>query len=205
MTPSPSVRLVGNAPTALDRAAFVDAGEVVIRINNAFGFSGVNGARTTHLVLVNCGGQMREWLDEPGFADRLLVRTAGEILLPIHPGKDDLADPPLSQDERTAPDARNYAAEAVHALEAAGRPVAVMPAAIFLKACRLIGYERPERGMDAPSTGLLTLLWALERYAGPIDVLGFGFEGWSGHRWSRERAIFEDFEAKGRIRLHPIA
>ena len=204
MTPS-FVSLVGNAPTDRDRAAAIDRSDVVIRINDCFGLGGVNGSRISHLFLINCGGQMREWLDDPGFADRPAVAGAGEILFPIHPDKDDLIEPPLGADERMAPDARNWAAEAGEMLRAGGRPVTLVDVAIFLRASAIIGNGRTERHMSAPSTGLIALVWALETFSDPIDVYGFGFEGWPGHRWDKERAFFERMRDEGRVRLHPIA
>jgi hypothetical protein len=59
--------------------------------------------------------------------------------------------------------------------------------------------------MSAPSTGLIALLWALETFGCPINVYGFGFDGWEGHRWDRERAFFETMQVEGRARLHPTA
>ncbi|WP_050767419.1 hypothetical protein [Aurantimonas manganoxydans] len=201
----PSISLVGNAPHERDRSASIDASESVIRINNCFGLGGVNGSRTTHLFLINCGGQMREWLDDPDFLARPAVAQAGEILLPIHPGKDDLVEPPLDDAERSAPDARNWAPEAEARLRANGRSVTRVEVDIFLRACAVIGYGRPLRDMSAPSTGLIALLWALETFDNPIDVYGFGFDGWDGHRWSRERALFETMHGEGRVRLHPLS
>lgn len=201
----PSISLVGNAPHERDRSAAIDASESVIRINNCIGLVGVNGSRTTHLFLINCGGQMREWLDDTAFLTRPAVVQAGEILLPIHPAKDDLIAPPLDEAERKAPDARNWAPEAEAMLRADGRTVTRVDVDIFLRACAVIGYPRPQRDMSAPSTGLIALLWALETFGGPIDVYGFGFDGWDGHRWNRERAFFETMQDEGRVRLHPLS
>ena len=198
-----SVCLVGNAPTTFDRSGIVDGCDVVIRINDASGFGGVNGHRLTHLFLINCGGQMREWLDDPEFAVRPVVAAAAEILLPIHPAKDEMIVPPLTPAERSHPDAANYADEARKMLEKHGKTVSVVSVEIFLQAAAIIGFERPERAMDAPSTGLIALCWALETFDDPIDIVGFGFAGWDGHRWGRERAFFEKLQAGGRIRLHP--
>ncbi|MCK5930934.1 MAG: glycosyltransferase family 29 protein [Fulvimarina manganoxydans] len=197
----PIVRLVGNGPVAEDRSQEIDGTEVVVRFNNAAGFGTVNGTRTTHLFLINCGGQAREWLANPGFVDRASVRTSGEILLPIHPAKDDHYLPPLSAAERGEPDARNHAADMVSMLERSDKAVTVLSPEIFLKACRIIGYERPERGMAAPSTGLIALVWALQTFDMPIAVSGFSFEGWPGHRWEAERAFFEAQRDEGRLRL----
>jgi len=66
-----TVALVGNAPDPTERAAGIDAADWVVRFNNAAGFGGVTGRRTTHLALVNHGGQMREWLADPAFGERV--------------------------------------------------------------------------------------------------------------------------------------
>ncbi|MEE2951274.1 MAG: hypothetical protein VYD57_08465 [Pseudomonadota bacterium] len=200
----PAVWLIGNAPVAEDRSRAIDGAEVVVRFNNAFGFGGVTGTRTTHLFLINCGGQAREWLADPNFADRAQAQAAGTILLPIHPAKDDLYRPPLTEAERHEPDAVNMADAMVLMLRGAGKRVGILPPELFLKACRVIGYERPERGMAAPSTGLIALLWALENFDLPIVATGFGFDGWPGHRWVAERAFFEALRGEGRLLIYPL-
>ncbi|MDY8108151.1 glycosyltransferase family 29 protein [Fulvimarina sp. 2208YS6-2-32] len=198
-----TVWIVGNAPATVDRSAEIDGADIVVRFNNAAGFGGVNGSRTTHLFLINCGGQMREWLDDPDFSERPQVQAADCILLPIHPDKDELIDPPLTREERLDPDARNYAREA-HAMlgERSDASVSILPARHFIEACRTIGQIRQERRMPAPSTGLIALHWALATCRSPIDVTGFRFDGWPGHRWEAERAFFRAMEAGGRIRIH---
>ncbi|WP_268879183.1 hypothetical protein [Jiella pelagia] len=164
----------------------------------------MTGSRTTHLFVINCGGQMREWLADPAFVQRAAVRQADEILLPIHPAKDGLIVPPLTDDERSSPDGRNYTQEACAMLAALGKRAAAVDVRHFLTASAIIGYERPERAMSAPSTGLIALVWALETFDDTIAVHGFGFEGWAGHRWDRERAFFEAMHDAGRIRLSPV-
>ncbi|KQT87434.1 hypothetical protein [Aurantimonas sp. Leaf443] len=201
-----TICLVGNAPGQSGAAEAIDACGTVLRFNNAHGFGAATGRRVTHLFLVNCGGQMREWLDDPQFEQRPQVSAAPAILLPIHPDKDDAYDPPLTAAERAEPDGRNHAGEALARLAAeGGRTVEILPARLFLKACRVIGYARPERGMAAPSTGLIGLLWALERVAPGerIEAYGFGFEGWPGHRFEAERRFFEAQAERGRLALHP--
>ncbi|MBP0614418.1 glycosyltransferase family 29 protein [Jiella mangrovi] len=196
--------LVGNAPTREDHSREIDAAKVVIRINNTFGHGSVTGNRTTHLFLINCGGQMRAWLDDAAFRQMPALLQAEEVLLPIHPAKDDLIEPPLTRDERSAPDGRNYADEALATLTSMGKRAALVDVEHFLKASAILGYARPEREMSAPSTGLIALLWALDTFASPIAIYGFGFDGWSGHRWDREKAFFEAMHEAGRIRLGSV-
>lgn len=200
----PAVWLIGNAPVAQDRSRAIDGAEVVVRFNNAFGFGGVTGTRTTHLFLINCGGQAREWLGNSQLTEGAAVRGADDILLPIHPAKDDLYRPPLTEAERHEPDAVNMADAMALMLRGTGKRVGILPPELFLKACRIIGYARPERGMAAPSTGLIALLWALESFDLTIVATGFGFDGWPGHRWAAERAFFEALRDEGRLVLHPL-
>lgn len=195
------VWLIGNGPVSRDRSQEIGAAEIVVRFNNAAGFDTVTGTRTSHLFLINCGGQASEWLADPGFVDRPVVRAAKEILLPIHPAKDNHYSPPLTEAERGEPDARNHADAMVSMLERSGKSATILSPNLFLKACRIIGYERPERGMAAPSTGLIALVWALGTFDKPVAATGFGFDGWSGHRWKAERAFFEAQQDKGRLRL----
>lgn len=191
-----SIAIVGNAPGMSDRAARIDAADWVVRFNNPAGFGGPSGRRITHLALVNHGGQMREWLEDPSFVARACVRDARTILFPF-PRK---AAPLAANDE----DGRDWTDEAIARLAPHDTPVEILPPEVHRAAAALLpgqGGTRP-----APSTGLLVALHLVFRFGGrtAIDVYGFGFEGWEAHDWARERRWFHAMHAEGMLRLHPL-
>ncbi|WP_279356931.1 hypothetical protein [Methylobacterium indicum] len=195
--PGPSLHgpvvVVGNAP-GVDAAAAIDAGGSVVRFNNAAGFGGRAGTRVTHLVLVNRGGQMREWLDDPGFRDRPVVRQAGCFVLPF----------PMLPEAHNRPEPICFTREALAMLRPLGRPVHILPEELHEAARADLGPLAAER--PNPSTGFLTVLALLAgRPAGaePVEAHGFGFAGWPGHPWAAERAWCLRAAAAGRLRLHP--
>ena len=187
--------LVGNAPVEGDRAALVDGADAVVRFNGASGFAGATGSRTDRLFLVNCGGQMREWLDDPAFAMRPAVAAARRIVLPIAPTGQGIVEPDA---DRFAGHV-NHAAEATARLRAAGRAVRVLPRRAFEAACAALAIE-PDGGR-APSTGFV----ALHHYrtglpaAWTVELVGFGFDGWQGHAWDAERTWVERRLGRGLV------
>jgi hypothetical protein len=108
--------IVGNAP-GIEAAAAIDAAPSVVRFNNAAGFRGRTGSRVTHLALVNRGGQMREWLADPGFLDRPVVRAAEAFILPF----------PMLPAEHNRPEQVCWTREALALLAPLGKPVHVLP------------------------------------------------------------------------------
>lgn len=185
--------IVGNAP-GLDAAAAIDAAPCIVRFNNAPGFGGRTGSRVTHLALVNRGGQMREWVADPHFLDRPVVRRAKAFILPF----------PMLPAEPNRPEQVCWTREALALLAPLGRPVHILPEDLHREARRCLAPETTDR--PNPSTGfLVTLAFLLGRPPGrgPVDAHGFGFAGWPGHPWSAERAWFRQAEAAGRLRLHP--
>jgi hypothetical protein len=189
------VAIVGNDPALGDVSSAVAGADHVVRFNNAPGFAGKAGARVTHLVLVNRGGQMREWLDDPDFIDRPALRAARSILLPF---------PELAPEAQTGSERTCWTREALARLEPLGVPVAVLPQALHDRARACL---RPWTGAEPnPSTGFLAAFHVLSGRdeAEPlVDVHGFGFAGWPGHPWAAERRWFEAGHAAGRLRLHP--
>jgi hypothetical protein len=187
------VAIVGNAP-GLDAAAAIDGAPRVVRFNNAPGFGGRAGSRVTHLALVNRGGQMREWLADPRFLDRPVVRHADAFILPF----------PRLPAEHNRPEQVCWTREAVARLAPLGRPIHILPEDLHETA-----RQRLAPGTDGrpnPSTGfLVTLAFLLGGPLGhgPIEAHGFGFDGWPGHPWAAERAWFRQAEADGQLRLHP--
>ena len=201
------VALVGNAPEVADHAGEIDGADLVVRMNNAHGLGAMTGSRTTCLFLVNCGGQMREWLDDPAFTRRRAFRDARHVLLPIDPEHVHLFDPPLTAVERRGAAAEDWTREATARFTAAGKRVTVVPANTFARTCREIATPM-RAGMAPPSTGLLAAAYVLEtlgRVGCEIDVYGFGFEGADLHAWSREERWFRERHEEGALTLHPLA
>lgn len=193
-----SVAVVGNAPDLADQSRRIDAADWVVRFNNAAGFGGRAGSRVTHLALVNHGGQMREWLEDPDFLNRPAIRAAGTFFFPF-PQKD---EPALAPDA----DGRCWTREAMARLSPLGGEVTVLPDRVRRDAEEILAASGQASGhaAAAPSTGFLVLLHlvGLLPPSLTIDVHGFGFEGWSGHDWKAERQWFEDRRRDGRLRLH---
>lgn len=192
--------LVGNAPPRRDEADVVDSHERVVRINKCAGLGERRGSRISDLVLVNCGGQMKAWLNDPGFTEASFIDIAARVVLPIHPDKDRLLFGDTPPEER-AGDAENHTEAASRRLRAAGKEVAVLDPGIFLSALEIIDVPvAPD--MPAPSTGLLALIWLLDEDPDArIAMTGFTFEGWGGHAWERERRFVERLRECGRVTL----
>jgi hypothetical protein len=191
-----TVAIVGNAPEMTNQSGQIDACDWVIRFNNAAGFGGHSGSRVTHLILVNHGGQMREWLDDPLFTQRAVIRGTKEVLFPF-PAK-------VGSLEEHGEDGRDWTAEAIGALAPIVPSIKLLPKIAHAQAqVWLAGQNRPDA---VPSTGFLVGLYlvAFLPSTTKITVHGFGFAGWDGHDWASERAWFERMRDEGRIRLQPL-
>lgn len=200
LLPSPlrRIAIVGNAPDLTPSGEAIDAADWVVRFNNAAGFGGAAGRRVTHLALVNHGGQMREWLADPGFGERPHVRAAERILFPF--GR----KPP--EENRDGEDGRDWTAEAEGRLRREGRAVEILAEGSRRAATATLLAQGGREGAP-PSTGFLVahhLAGLPETQGAGFDVFGFAFEGWSGHGWAAERRWFEAMARAGRFRLHPL-
>ncbi|KQT68930.1 MULTISPECIES: glycosyltransferase family 29 protein [unclassified Aureimonas] len=191
-----SIAIVGNAPDMADQGGRIDAADWVVRFNNASGFGAHAGRRVTHLALVNHGGQMREWLDDPGFISRPVVRAAGSILFPFARKAGPLEDPDA--------DGRCWTAEAEARLGPLGSSMTILPFDVHRKAEAILRTR--DRPYAVPSTGFLVALHVLSALPAStrVGLYGFGFAGWSGHHWQGERAHFEALRKAGRLDLHPL-
>ncbi len=184
------IALVGNAPGTGDISASVDAADWVVRFNNARGFGAVTGSAIHELYLINCGGQMREWLDDGAFLSRPHVAAASRITLPIATETGALFPP---SDEPESEDEQNYAAAASARFRAAGKSVRVLPASAYEAACADLGLLPLGPDTKTPSTGFLAIHAALAELPADatLELWGFGFAGWEGHPFDRERAFVE--------------
>lgn len=199
-----TVAVVGNAPTLCNVAEAVDACSKVVRVNKAFGFLNTTGARIDDLVLINCGGQMEEWLRLGEIERSPAFRAAPAITLPIHPGKADMIVPALSAEERESAAAQDFSTAASARYGALGKTVQRYSAQFFADSMADLGHAPLRRDGPAPSTGYLAARWWLTTQDCHVHAFGFGFDGWCGHDWVAERRWFERAAAEGRLTRHPV-
>lgn len=186
--------IVGNAPDPRDHSAAIDSAERVVRFNNAAGFRGHTGSRLDWLALVNRGGQMREWLDDPAFPDRPAIRAAKAFLFPF---------PALPPERAGTGDGACWTQEARARLAPLGAAIHVLTDDLHAEGARILGPDT--EGTPNPSTGFLVALALLRQrhpQAPAVHIYGFGFSGWPGHPWEAERRWFAAQEQAGRLRLH---
>jgi hypothetical protein len=196
------VAIVGNGPLAEGAGAEIDRADHVVRFNRARGFGGAAGTRLDDLFLVNCGGQMWEWLHEPGFWTSPPLRAARRVSLPVedlNPGSGLIAACGVPREGRPG---INFELDARAALRRHGIPVRTMPDGVRRRAIRALSDPAPPRAIW-PSTGFLAMFWYDATLPGEsrITLHGFGFTGWPGHPWARERGWVRTREARGRITL----
>lgn len=200
----PTVAIVGNAPSERDQAAAIDACDVVVRLNKAPGFGGPDGCRVDQLVLINCGGQMGEWLTTGAILRSPAFAAAATIVLPIHPAKAAMIEPPLEPAERAAADANDYSAAATERFAAAGKRVVAYDPRFFAASMAELGHPVLRRDGPAPSTGYLAARRWLAAGTHHVHAFGFGFAGWHGHDWPSEQRWFEAAARAGRLTLHRL-
>ncbi|KQQ25333.1 hypothetical protein ASF53_21865 [Methylobacterium sp. Leaf123] len=195
LPPAASLAIVGNAPEIGAAARGIDEADCVVRFNNAAGFGGRTGGRVTHLALVNRGGQMREWLADPHFLERPVIRAAQAFILPF----------PMLPAEANGPEPICWTREALALLRPTGRPIHILSEDLHDQARGVLAPRTD--GRPNPSTGFLVTFALLNdrpRNADPAQAYGFGFDGWPGHPWAAERAWFAEAQAAGRLHLHPL-
>lgn len=199
-----TIAVVGNGPLDPGSAVRIADADLVVRFNDCRGFEAEAGARLDMLFLVNRGGQAAEWLADPRFTRRRAIRRARRIVLPIHPDVESPRRPEID-DATHAIDARDHTRALSAALEAIGKPVTVLSHAHYRASVGALGLHRSGGDWRVPSTGLLAMRWLLpEGIAGRrLELHGFGFDGWSGHPWTEERAWATAAEDRGELILHP--
>ena len=196
------IAFVGNAAPVTDHSSAIDGHAFVWRFNNCPGMeTGLRGARTSLLWLVNSGGSMRERLEMEGFADHPAMRGCGVLGFPVHPTMLARYHPEPSPEERAAGDRNDWTDEAKRRFGATHHFL-VPPPEHYLAACDAIGLGEERRREVFPSTGFLAAHWHLTgNRKSSATLFGFTWEGWDAHAWDGERRWFERMERKGRVRI----
>ena len=202
-----SIAIVGNAPVRCDQGEAIDRHDVVVRCNNAVGFGAERGCRVDQLVLINCGGQMEEWLRTGSIETGAAFLATPRVCLPIHPRKASLIVPPLDRREREAAREQDFTEAATLRFVRLGKAVDLYDAAHFARSVRALGYAALKRDAPAPSTGYLAARWWVEQARSRgwrCHAYGFGFEGWHGHDFEAERAWFDRAASTGFLSVHAL-
>lgn len=200
--PGAPILIIGNGATGPGVGAREQAASWVIRFNNCAGFEPAAGDRVDELWLVNCGGQMEEWLDENRMGHPAALRLAKTVTFPVHPGIAAYYEPILSPDELVEAAAQDFTWPALRWLRQRDRSCRMLMAGWYRDAAAALGEKTFRHGMSVPSTGFLALFHAARAHPrSPLTMAGFGFAGWDGHPWKRERTFCEGLVAQGRLRL----
>lgn len=193
--------LIGNAPLVRPIDALLDRADHVIRFNKARGFGTTAGTRTDELWLINHGGQMAEWLSDGWLCRAAVVQAAARVTLPVPmlDGHQCGLDAPPGVD----PDRINHLAAARQVLSEQGTTVRSLDARTYRRAQRAATPARASRAAY-PSTGFIAAYDALSRSRSSdvIELVGFTFQGWSGHSWNAERRWVQARCREERLVLH---
>lgn len=198
------IAFVGNGPVAGDVAAAVDGADWVVRFNKAAGFGGRTGRRVDDLFLVNCGGQAHEWARDAAFWRSAQVAATRCVSLPV--ARHDRGSG-MKAFARAAPadrDGVNFERDMRRRLRRHPCRVRTMPETLRLSAISALARIEPRPDAPIwPSTGFLALYWydRLSDADTRMVLFGYGFSGWPGHPWARERAWVMDRIRAGRMRL----
>lgn len=206
MTHAREIAIVGNGPIEGDAAGAIDGADWVVRFNKAAGFGGPTGRRVDDLFLVNCGGQALEWLRDGAFWRSAPVAAARRVTLPVARGDAGSGLWTFARTPPDEPDGINYEHDMRRRLRRCRRPcrVRTLPETHRRRAIDALVRAGPRQTNPIwPSTGFLALYW-YDRTIRPdtrLTLYGFGFTGWSGHSWARERAWVMARVRSGRMRL----
>jgi hypothetical protein len=188
------IALVGNGPVNTSLADEIDAHDLVIRINRAPNW-GVAGRKTDILAIVNWSNP-GHWIAAGKTPTHPEAAKAAEIWFPMSP------DQIASWTHRTDPESKTENVDATDLLQEMfkDRTCKILPAFAWNDAIislRSLGAKDEQM----PSTGIVVLQYLLKAHPNSrITTYGFSHEGWSGHPWEAEKALFDNLIQCGRIR-----
>jgi hypothetical protein len=189
------ITLVGNAPLQEDRSSLIDGSDFVVRFNQPHSYGGYGGIRFDAWVLANGKGASkfarnhtfidapyrdvpkRIWLPREMEVHRALRRGAPDE--PLKPGNEiDYSDEILRENRLQQPCDR-------------------ISADVYWRSISALRKFSP--ALDKmPSSGFVTLIYVLERFPEwQVTLVGFSFEGWSGHPWELERRFVQAAAERG--------
>jgi hypothetical protein len=173
--------IIGNAPPAGDLSAQVDRADVVIRFNACRHFAtGMTGNRTTVLVLRGALEVGDRFGADPAAIPVAVSGTLREVWFLYGTA---------AQQSRI-----------MHTHGLQGRTARIVDPGFV----ETVGREMELPGDKMPSAGMIAIALALLNpdYGGHrVGIAGFGWKGWHGHDWERERNFCESLARWGQLRI----
>lgn len=173
--------IIGNAPPVGDWSEQIDRADIVIRFNACRYFAtGMTGSRTTVLVLRGALEVGDRFGANPAAIPPAVTKTLREVWFLYG----------------TAAQHRRILN--THGLQ--GRTARTLDPGFI----ETVGRELELAGDKMPSAGMIAIALALlnpDFAAHRVGIAGFGWRGWHGHDWERERSLCESLARWGLLRI----
>lgn len=194
------IALVGNGPIDPPHAATIDAHDIVVRFNSCANY-GVTGTKTDAIVICNSGVSGKRFAVEPDAIDAFALASTEELWF-AKPLEVVIFEERLSGERHDL--CGDYTREIV-ASRATSCPWIVFDYRTYMEAKHAI-TNRGASVVAQPSTGLIALFHIKRTLWWPrVTLYGFTHQGWEGHDWAVERAIFNAFKWVKRVQDPPTS
>lgn len=188
--------ILGNAPMTMDMSEYIDASDLIVRFNECRNYGKGTGSRVDVLCINNFGQPAEEWAKDQTYKKLPFIGQVREIWLPRTPS--------LLEHRKTVKDRhfnparfRDLGDALVSGNQLEDRSIVKFSDALNERILNdLKSLSSGE--FREPSTGILAIahILAQPRFADYRKIiLGFTFEGWTGHPWSGEKALVERYLA----------
>lgn len=199
--------IVGNGPLSADDRALIATADHIIRFNRTPNLSGDSNARTDELVLACSNNQIGKFLSRGHYRSDQAFQQAKRLVLPYHQiiiRRYMMRQ--LSLFERLKGRRSDWTDYCLEVANQQGKIAEVLSADLYYEACNILNIQVDSKNFF-PSSGFMIILRALrDNYHRPdeIHIYGFGFTGWEGHPWEREKELVSAFDRQGRLSFHPV-
>lgn len=194
------VVLVGNGPVPqIPAGLFEDA--FVVRFNKPRRTIPEVGTRCDALAITNHGNPARHFASRRKFLGLPYIQPATEIWFP-RPRKYSSRFWMFNHPVRRIRWVLDHSRHIVERNQLQAQTVVLFSRALWESAFQTLGLSL-DQDQISPSTGFLTLIYALGRFPDTTKhLIAFTFEGSEAHPWAQERAAAERFEREGTVRWH---
>ena len=193
------ITLVGNAPLLQDRSSLIDSSDFVVRFNLPQSYGGNGGIRFDAWVLANGKGaskfaRERTFIDAPyrDIPKRIWIPREMEVHRALRRG---------AANELLKPGNEVDYSEEILRENRLRQPCDRIGADVYWRS--ISALQRLFPGLDKmPSSGFVVLTYVLQRFPdSQITLIGFSFEGWSGHPWELEKRFVHTAVKRGVLDL----
>lgn len=195
--------IVGNGHLSQTDNADIDSSDIVVRFNLPPKEHLLRNPKTDVLVISNSSKQTKDLITNSDYLKSPLFSRAETLIFPYSKEVISRYMPKPNIISWLAGRRADLSDTCIKIARKHNKEYQILTTETYLKACANIGIKKHQMKSLFPSSGIMAIQFMIDKFIhyAPIQLRGFGFDGWKRHHWTGEKNYVKQLCDSGAIVL----